>query len=377
MHHFHLDLHRIHIIKNELQEVYLNLVIQSFALSLITIFVPIYLLQIGYTLNQVLIFVMVELGTLSFFSPVSAMLAKKYGFKHIILYRMPLLIAYFAGLYALSTVNVPIYLIAFSGGVAGSIYWVSLHSLFAVHSDKLHRASQASKLTSLPGVAALFGPSIGGIIAVAFGFKILLIAAMVLLLASTVPLFFTQDMKPHVVHFSVKDVFARKHLKFMLAFTAQGIRAIARVIIWPLFVYFALKEVTAVGYMATIGAVGTIIFTLYIGKVSDKVSKRSVLKVGAILAALTFLLMIFAGNKMAIFSVAFLAGLFTVMIDIPFIAMFYDKANEENITEFIVMREIGLGIGSTAIILVLIVALNKFTIGFSMAGLASLFFSLF
>ena len=94
--HFHL--HHIKLIKSEIQEVYLNLIMQSFALSLIAIFVPIYLLKLGYSINHAFGFAMVELGTLSIFSPVAAKMAKRIGFKHMILYRLPLLLLYFAGL---------------------------------------------------------------------------------------------------------------------------------------------------------------------------------------------------------------------------------------------------------------------------------------
>ncbi len=111
-HHHHVHAHGLHLIKSELQEVYLNLIIQSFALSLIAIFVPIYLIKLGYSLNQALVFVMVELGMLSFFTPFAVSLAKRFGFKHVILYRAPLIVLYFIALYALNSVKIPIYAIA-------------------------------------------------------------------------------------------------------------------------------------------------------------------------------------------------------------------------------------------------------------------------
>jgi len=377
MPHHTLHLHHMRIIKSEIQEVYLNLLIQSFAFSLITIFIPIYLLKLGYSINQALIFVMFEIGTLSFFSPFSAMLAKKYGFKHIILYRVPLLIVYFGGLYALNYARIPLYPLAVTGGIAGSIYWVSLHSLFAKHSDKLHRGAQAGKMISIPNIAALFGPSIGGIIAIGLGFRVLIAAAMLLLIASTIPLFFTSDMKPHVVHFSLSDVFAKKRLKFLLAFASQGTMAIAGTVIWPIFVYFTLNDVASVGFMTSMMTVGIILFTLYVGRISDRTSRFALMKIGGILMALTFFLRIYATDITRVFAVSFFAGMFTVLIDLPILAVFYDIANRENLTETVVLREIGLGIGRVCSILVVLWVLNKFAVGFSLGGIASLAFSLF
>jgi MFS family permease len=353
------------------------MVIQSFALSLITIFVPIYLIKLGYSLNQALIFVMVELGTLSFFSPLSAVLAQRFGFKHIILYRMPLFFAYFGGLYALPYLGIPIYLIALCGGIGGSIYWLSLHSLFAKHSDKLHRGTQTGKLMSMPQIASLFGPSIGGVIAVSLGFKALFAIAMMLLAASAVPLFFTGDMKPHVKKFSFWEIFAKKRRKFILAFAAQGTIKIARTVIWPIFVYFTLKDVASVGFVATTVAVGAILFTLYIGRISDAARNNFLIKTGGVLLASTFFYRIYATSAPRVFVVSFLSGLFSVLIDLPMLKGFYDTANNEDLTEIVILREIGLGIGKVASILILLVVLNKFTVGFSMGAIASLVFSLF
>jgi len=375
MHH-NIHGHHLHLIKNEISEVYLNLIVQSFGISLISIFVPIYLLKLGFSLNQALVFVMIELGTISLFSPFAAMMAKKFGFKHMIVYRLPLMLFYFIMLYALNFISFPIYLIALGGGISGSMYWVSMHSLFAKYSDKIHRGRQTGKLMTLPNLAALIGPSLGGIIAVTWGFKTLLIISMSLLCIATVPLFFTKDMKPHILKFSFRDMFAKKHLKFITQFAAQGVMTIAGTIIWPIFVFLILDDVVSVGFMATISALGIITFTLIIGKMSDKVNKMRILRFGGVLMASTFFLRIFALNIKTIFAISFIAGLFSVLIDLPVLAMFYDTANNENLSEIVVLREIGLGIGRIGAFLVLFYVINKFAVGFSLGGVASLIFSL-
>ena len=375
MHH-HLHQHHLHLIKSEIQEVYLNLIMQSFGISLISVFVPIYLIKLGFSLNQALLFVMVELGTLSLFSPFAAMMAKRWGFKHIVVYRLPLMMFYFITLYVLNFAAFPIYLIAFVGGVSGAMYWVSMHSLFAKYSNRMHRGAQAGKLISIPNMSAMIGPTIGGLIAVGFGFKVLLIVSMIILCVATIPLFYTSDMKPHILKFSMRDMFSRKHLKFLIEFTAQGTIAIASVVVWPLFVYFLLEDVASVGFVATTTALGVVIFTFFVGKWSDETSRLRLLKIGGILLALTFFARIFATNMAYVFAVAFLAGLFTVLIDLPLLAYFYDRANKENLAEIVVLREIGLGIGRIGTILLLLYAVNKFAIGFSLGGIASLVFSL-
>jgi hypothetical protein len=101
------------------------------------------------------------------------------------------------------------------------------------------------------------------------------------------------------------------------------------------------------------------------------------MRLGGILLASTFFYRIYAINTTRVFVISFLSGLFSVLIDLPILKGFYDTANTENLTEVVVLREIGLGIGRVGSILILLWVLNKFTVGFSMGAVASLVFSLF
>jgi DHA1 family multidrug resistance protein-like MFS transporter len=198
---FRYSIHKAIVLKDELQGVYVNLMIQSFAISLIAIFVPIYLLKLGYSLNQVILFEAVKFAGLSFFSPITALLAKRIGFKHLIFFRVPMYIFYLTCLIMLEKFSLPIYLIGLIGGVSGSLYWVSLKSIFAKHSHKEKRGYEASKASALPKLATIFGPAIGGMIAVALGFKVLVTIVCLLLFISVLPLISTGELYPRTHSF--------------------------------------------------------------------------------------------------------------------------------------------------------------------------------
>ena len=172
-------------------------------------------------------------------------------------------------------------------------------------------------------------------------------------------------------------MFAKKHLRFFTAFTAQGMIAIAGTIILPIFVYFTLGDVASVGFMATITALGVILFTLYVGKLSDSVEKMMFLRAGGILVAMTFFLRIYANSIARVFSISFISGLFIVLIELPVLKYFYDVANKEDLAEVVILRQMGLGLGRVGAVLILLFVLNKFTVGLSLGGVAALVFSLF
>ena len=86
----HHQPHIFHFFKNkELNELYLSIAVRSFALSVIGIFIPIYLLQQGIPLAQVLIFFAIVTGTMTVCTLPVAKLASRFGFKHLIYYSKP------------------------------------------------------------------------------------------------------------------------------------------------------------------------------------------------------------------------------------------------------------------------------------------------
>ena len=379
--HYHLHLHKIHLLKNELSEVYANLVIQSFAISLIAIFIPIYLMSIGFTFTNMLFFFVIFYGSIALFSPTSALLANRYGFKHIILFRTPLLIAFLLGLYKLESFAISTYLLAVVGGIAAALYWTSINSIFVEHTDKIHRGKQTGNYFSMPQIAALVGPTLGGIISLVYGFSILFLITTALVFLSVIPLFLTRATKPHINFNFKKMLKIKNNLKFGFYLLLDGPKTVASALLWPIFIYWGLSNnTTSTGFAQTLVGVGIIAFTYYIGKKSDKQDKFLFIKQGAVLLGILWFARIFATTQMEFYAYSLLAGLFTVLIDVPFTAAGFDQARKENPDEFVVFREISLNIGR-ALFLITIIAFSNATLsitgGFAIAGITTLMFLFF
>ncbi len=369
---FRYSIHKAILLKDELQGVYLNLMIQSFAISLIAIFVPIYLLQMGFTLNQVILFEAVKFAGLSFFSPVTAVLAKRLGFKHLIFFRVPMYMAYLLGIVMLDKISIPVYLIALVGGISASLYWVSLKSIFAKNSHKEKRAYETSKTSALPKLATILGPAIGGIIAVALGFKVLAGIACLLLFASVIPLLSTPEVYPKTN--SLRSVFRKKNRHMFACFIANGARGMANAVMWPLFVYLMLGNMHSIGFLATTASIGTAVLNMAIGRRADNGNRHRMMKFGGLFVGLSFILKYFATGAIFIFAITFFAEIFTAILDIPFSAIFYDHAARENPVDFMVFAEIGLGIGRVGFLLLLLLLVNQFLVAFLIAALAGVYY---
>ena len=78
-----------HIALNkEIEEIYASYSLYSFAKAMISIFVPIYLLTTGHTLETVILFYLVYYGLLGVLTLPAAFFVKKKGAKHCI-FRAP------------------------------------------------------------------------------------------------------------------------------------------------------------------------------------------------------------------------------------------------------------------------------------------------
>jgi|APSaa5957512576_1039674.scaffolds.fasta_scaffold06003_2 MFS family permease len=371
----HIPLEKLHFLKSEISEIYTSHIINLFAVSLVMVFIPIFLLNLGYTLNQVILFILVRFATGLVFAPVAGWLSNKIGFKHVILtIRLPIEILFMILLLTLEATKLNIYFISVLGGLAMIMYWIPFNSLFAKYSNKEKRGSQVAKLFSLPMLVRIIGPGLGAFLYTIFGFEVVLLVSTVVLAVSTIPLFLTPDIKPHL-KFKMKRLFTLDHRDFILYSFLDGIRGMTEAYLWPIFIFLTLTNVESVGATQVLSGIGIIIFTAFIGKSCDKMSKHRILKFGALLVSFIWFARIYAHGYIDIFLLSFFGGVATVVLLIPSHSIIFNQANKEVYGEFIVMREMWLNISRVLFFAVLLLVPHKFIVAFAMAMVASFLFA--
>lgn len=372
---YHIHFPHLDILKNRLYEVYLFHTIGYFAISLFGIFIPIYLLTLGYTLSQVFVFLIIEFVSVSVSALLVMMIAARYGLKHAVFLHIPAILVAILALYSLETLEIPINLIAILLGIHVAFKWLPVHALFANYSHKDHRSFEVAQLISLPTAASIIGPLAGGLIIFFLGFKALFVIAGLILILSVIPLFYTKEIRPRV-DFSPSrlGVYIRKYPKLMAANSLHIMRMSAEKIIWPIFVFLTLKDVVSVGIIGALLGAGIVVFTLFIGRISGKAGKGKLLRVGGVLLALVWFSRIYVTSPLTMYLLTFAAGLFTVLVAVPIDTITYTKAKEINIYEFLVVRELAVNLGRAILVIAALLMANIFLVSFSIAGLGSLLF---
>ncbi|MDP4012455.1 MAG: MFS transporter [Candidatus Nanoarchaeia archaeon] len=367
-------MHRPHFVNfratKELKEVYYSILLRAFAIGMIAIFVPLYFLnELNYSLKSVLFYYITLFLLFGAFAPLSAKISAKLGSKHTILTSIPLYLIYLAMLYSIVDYNWPLYVVAGASALANSLFWVAYNIDFTCVSNKKHRGEQVGVQFFLQALFGLTGPIIGGLIVVYFGFKVLFGVVSVLMFGSAIPLLFSQDI--HVTtDFSFRHIFKKSHFKDILSFVGVGMRDGAAGIIWPIFIFLVVGSYFTLGGIITISGVIGAFYYLLIGKFSDKLNKKKLIRLGTVLHSITWYTRGFVESITTVLGINIISHLTFSTFDVPYNAIIYDKASKTNIPEYNVFKEMGISLGHMMIYTLLLIT-GSMIFSFITAGFAT------
>ena len=365
-----------HFLRNkELNELYASMAIRSFAISTISVFVPIYLMNLDYSLVAVLSFYAILNASHALFVIPAARISSIFGFKHSIFFSIPIVILFYVLLHTLGTYGWPLWLLAIIAGVSNALFWMGYHSDFSKVSHERNRGKEIGYAHISATLASVLGPLFGGLILMFTGFQTLFVIVSVLLLASAIPLFFSRDAyeSPNI---SLSRVFTNQKPSNYLAFLGHGIESGVGGILWPLYIFFTvLSSFSALGFVTTLSLLFSLVSIFFIGKFSD-VRRKLVLRLGSILNAAIWGMRAFVTTILHVSIVDSLYGLTKTMRVVPFDAMSYDKANRSNIVEFNMFREATIATGRV-ILFVSMIFVSDLVVSFLFGGGASLLYLFF
>lgn len=359
-----------------LSALYLNQLIRTVAFSLVNIFIPIYLLTLGFSLNNVLIYLLISHLAVFIFTPLSLILSRRFGYKTLFIWSILLLIVFLILLQLIEIYNISLYAIALMSGLESAFYFMPLHAFFTRLSENEKRGAQFSNYLSIGQLAGLFGPLVGALIAIKFGFQQLIFVVIIFSVISIIPLFKLENIKPRF-GINTKNVFRliKNHKGFFVLTIFDNFRGEVEGIVWPIFVFLILKNLISVGWISFLVSIGAILFTLFVGRYYDKQSKYFFFRLGGLLYAVVWILRIFFDMPIFLYGLSLAAGFFALMINIPYNAIFYDKSAEaKDPDEFIVFVEIPNFIGRSFLWIMMILLAEKFLVAFILATIASLFY---
>lgn len=360
--------HQLHhklayFLKQELTEIYVAHAIHSFAFSMISIFIPIFLLKEGFSLLQIAAFyITVNLVVMTQVHRFLKFAAKK-GVKHSIAISVPLTVLFFLALYNIDII-LPIlgkFPTAIALGalnmVAVMFYWMGFHIDFAKVHTKEKSAKQFSVLQTITIILSIAGPLLGALIILWSSFNTLFLIIILLLVIGVVPLFFSGEMhEPVAINF--KDIFSKRERRRHIPYIGEGMHFRAASIYWPIVLFLLAINLQEIGILYTFTNFLLALFTVYLGRVSNQKNQHHILRWGTIVHSMSL------AARTAVKTLGMIAiaqgfgALSWGMINIPFFAMHYNKSQKQGVVHTIYAREIYLHIGQLISILLLVLLLS-------------------
>lgn len=377
MHPSHSSFHFPHLgLNKELTEIYLAIILRAMAFAMVGLFVPIYLIkELGLSLGDVARYYLVWVFAFVIVTLLAMKFACRFGFKRCILMSVPFDVLALGLLYSLQGTGLPYFTPAIAIGVANGFFWSGFHVHFAASSEKGKRGSEIGLLYALAAFFAVLGPLAGSLILTGYGFTWLFGIASGLLLASVIPLFFTREQHK-VCTFNLEDIAKVFNGREFLAFIGLGMRYILVIVFWPLFIFLVLGTYLSLGIIASISAIVGAIFTLFVGRLSDKKDKEGFIRIGAFIHAVVFFFRSSVQSFTQVLLVDLTAGMSAVLGDVATDAKFYDRASESNRAAYVVFRELGLSVGRV-IVLAAIMLTSNLAGSFVLGGIGSLLWMLY
>lgn len=361
--------------KSRLNKLYLAHSIQGFAFSLVGIFIPIYLLTLKYSLSQVLIFYIIHYAFLLFFAFFAMRIISRIGPWRAIVLSFPFLFAHLVLLYLLKSIAIPLGVIAFFGGLYSAFYWIPLHLMFVRQVKEEEIGSSTGKLFAFPQLASILAPLLGGFIAAIFGFKILIGIAF-LIFSVSFAVYLGSESRGDCFTFRMSEgkKFIKKYPKLFFAEIFDNMGEETEAIIWPIFIYLNLLNLSSVGLVGALLSLGSAVFTLFIGRITDKYRKKQIIKIGVFILLFVWMLRYFANSEIMFYILTVLIGFFTMFFLVPFTSLVYGIAKKDARDEFFVFREVPVAIGRIVILSLALLFVGNIKTMFLFAGVAYLYF---
>lgn len=356
-------------ISSRSSQLYASVFLKSIAESFSGIFVPIFLLQLNYQLHDVAVYLSIGYFVGLIFLPSVFTICKSIGTRNALGIGTALMVL--TNLFLAQIDNgLPYYVVAVSGGLAGSFYYGAYHLIVANTVKMGLEGSFLSKVSISLQIAGIVGPLIGALFITKFSFTGLFLAVAAILALSLIPLFMSPDIRIKKEKVSLSTILRSDSKAKAGIYTLQGMLDISA-IFWPVFLYLFFSNVTAVGAIISVSAFAMVVITYLIGKKVDKKAYQ-MYNFGVTAYSASWILRTILITPMGLTASAIISSISSQLMNLTLGKRVYEDAKKtNNLISYMIFWELFANVGRF-IMLALLLAANSIIYLFYAAAIISL-----
>jgi hypothetical protein len=289
-------LNKLTPLENPLKGITTSLGLVGFGKGMISIFIPLLLLNAGVSINGIALFYLIYSLTKLSIDYSLLKFTVRFGPSKALALAFTANALQLLGLLLFQKYNLNVYLLAsaFMLAIANSLSANSQHLFISMNAKSKSRSSNIASMQIFLGIVAIFAPILGAIIATNLGdFYIYIFAGLMFLLA-IIPLFSMQKYEQYnrnqKLKYNLKGA-AKRDILGNICFNAE---VTISQLIWPIYLAIVIGSFKTIGYIAAIGALFSFIVIRFAGSRGDSGKNSSTLKHGGVLMAFIDFLRIFS-----------------------------------------------------------------------------------
>ena len=348
--------------------------IHVFARSLVAVFIPIFMLQMGFLIEEILLYyIIIHLTNvpLNFWA---GWLTRKIGARKVIILGVVFLILFFLSLYNLSAGNWWLLsLMAIFASLYDAHYWVAHIFFFMKCSDKDDNVSKdTSALYIIKQFAGILAPFFGALVLIFFTQKVLLGLSILILCLSFWPLFKIKDIddKPKGKGKTFKQFFNNLETSKEYLFLAVcAIPSSVESVLWPIFIFILFESLESVAALPIIISASSMMFAYFASHV-DKKNRNTMIALGAVLISVTWILRMYVDNSMFYYFSVFLMAFFTILVTLPLDSEMFEKGEKKDALDTSMFRNAISMFSRGLLFIVLFVIVEIFEFSFVSAAIS-------
>jgi len=314
--------------------------------------------------------------------PWGAMFASKFGLERSLAMSMPIFVVYFLMLASIPKMPSLFYIGWIVLAVFKTFFWVAYHTEISKFGDSKNRGTEISWFYAVSRGAGVLGPVIGGVVIASFGFSTLFVIAAGLSLFAVVPLLKTKEkFTPRDIEYSDpwKVILRRREVTLRWGMVGWGAHLI-NTAFWPIFMFIILGATNVLGSLVSLNVLIMTFLGFLVGEMSDRLSRKKVLRLHLPFYALSCLLRPLALAPLGILLTDMIAKAAFVGVHIPMWHRLYSKGDDQGPLTYATAVEMTVCIykAITALVLVGVFMVTApyagFVIAFVLAAILGLFF---
>lgn len=338
-----------------LTALYWNIFLRGMGMSMLGLFTPVFIFLIGQKagglvggLRLVVAYLVIQRLLLVLVTVPVAKLVNKLGFRLSVLLGSSLTIFYYLLPTMLDESLWLVIMMALVTVLSIPFYRLSRHSMLALDGVGEERGKEMGVVQLLERGGAILAPLAGGVITQVLGFKALFGVGAVIILLSSVPLFF---MKHHqrdgdISWGGVAEWFKKDRRHLLVASVGEGLDGFVIGFFWPVFVFVAVGSFELLGGLTSAALLLSLLATFFASRVFDK--KRAlggsedekIYWSATWFLALSRLMRALFGGLMGLFGVDLVGKVISPYYWVPFGGYLYSAGKKDGGLRFYVAREV-------------------------------------